>query len=167
MIFVYAAILTLLNAAWLFVTILGLPGNWLMVLGAAGLAWWQPGMFSLWTLGTIAGLALLGELMEFLLGAAGAKKGGGSMWGALGAILGAVVGGVIGTGVLPIIGTIIGACIGAFAGALGFEMALGKKKLVESVSIGKGAAIGRFWGTIAKLTVGVMIWGICTVAAFV
>lgn len=166
MVFVYATLLTLVNVVWLFLTILSLPGNWLMVLGAAGLAWWSPGMFSMGTLIAIAALALLGELLEFLLGAAGAKKGGGSKWGALGAIVGAVVGGLIGTGFLPIIGTIAGACAGAFAGALGLEIITGKK-LVESMKIGKGAAVGRFWGTIAKLTVGVAIFLISAVAAFV
>lgn len=163
---VYATILVLANLVWLFLTILSLPGNWLMVLGAAFLAWFSPGMFSASTLIALAALAMVGELLEFLLGAAGAKKGGGSMWGALGAIVGAVVGGLIGTGFLPIIGTIFGACAGAFGGALGLEILAGKK-LVDSVKIGKGAAIGRFWGTMAKLTVGLAIFLVSAVAAFV
>jgi uncharacterized protein len=74
MIYVYAVLLTLLNLVWWFGILFNLPGTWLMVLLAAMLEWWQPGqfMFSWTTLLVAAGLAWLGEVLELVLGAAGA-----------------------------------------------------------------------------------------------
>lgn len=166
MIYVYAILLVALNCVWLFMQVLSLPGNWLMVASAAILEWLEPGMFSYYTLGGIAMLALLGEVLEFMLGAAGAKKGGGSRWGSIGAIIGALVGGIVGTAIIPIVGSIIGACVGAFAGALIMELVMGKP-LIQSAKIGKGAALGRLWGTLSKLAVGLAIWVVIAFAAFV
>ncbi len=165
--FLYAVLLLLLNTAWLFLVVLGLPGNWLMVLTTALLAWWQwdQQMFSAVTLLIITGIAIAAEVLEFLLSAAGARRGGGSRWGAFGSIIGAIVGAIAGTGFLPIIGSIIGACLGAFAGALVLELITGKG-LGESMRSGRGAAVGRFWGTLSKLTAGAAIWVFVAVAAF-
>lgn len=185
MVFLYAAVLTLVNALWLGLNLLGLPGNWLILATAAG-AWWliggpgelgdlgageagEPGarMFHYGVLIALLVLALLGELLEFLMGAAGAAKSGGSKRGAAGAILGAILGGIIGTIAIPIpiIGSILGACGGAFIGAMVGELH-GGKQVGHAVQIGRGAAVGRFWGTVAKLTVGVAMWLTATVAAF-
>src|SRR2546430_16875774 len=89
-----------------------------MVLVAALLEWWQPGQFMLsWTtLGVAAGLAVLGEVLEFVLGAAGSRHAGGSKRAAALAIVGSLVGGIIGIGIPgPVVGTLNGACPVAFA----------------------------------------------------
>ena len=66
-----------------------------------------------------AGLAVLGEVLEFVLGTAGSRHAGGSQRGAALAIDGSLVGGIAGTALpVPIMGTLIGACLGAFAGSL-------------------------------------------------
>ena len=44
-------------------------------------------------------------------------------------------------------------------GALGKEMS-------EALKIGKGAAVGQFMGTFAKLLVGMGIWLVVTIASF-
>jgi hypothetical protein len=79
MVYIYAVMLSVLNLGfWA-----GIRGNflgtWLMVLVTAVLKWWQPGYVLVsWTvLGVAAGLALLGEVLEFALGAAGARHSGG------------------------------------------------------------------------------------------
>jgi uncharacterized protein YqgC (DUF456 family) len=168
--YLYITVLLALNLVWLFLVVLGLPGTWLMVLSAAGLAWWQPelDLFSTWTLVAVAALAAIGEVLEFVSGALGSKKAGGSTWGALGGLAGAIAGGIFGTVLIPIpiLGSILGACLGAFAGALGAEILAGRE-LAHSVQSGRGAAVGRFVGIVIKLSVGVAIYGTIAIAAFV
>lgn len=168
--YVYISVLLVLNLVWLFLVVLGLPGTWLMVLSAAGLAWWQPelGLFSRWTLVAAAALAAIGEVLEFVSGALGSKTAGGSTWGAVGGLVGALAGGIFGTVLIPIpiIGSILGACLGAFAGALGTELLIGAD-MTKSISSGRGAAVGRFVGILIKLSVGAAIYTVIAVAAFV
>jgi uncharacterized protein len=158
-----------INALWLLVVVFGLPGTWLMVASTALFAWWKwdQGIFSKWTLILIVLLAVLGELIEFFAGVAGAKKTGGSRRGALGALIGALVGAVVGTILIPVpvLGTLIGSCLGAAAGAWGFEL-LGGRKMPQAVNVGVGAGIGRFLGTFLKFILGLLIWSIIAVAAF-
>jgi uncharacterized protein len=80
MVYVYAVVLTLLNLVFWVGILFNLPGTWLMILVPALLEWWQPGQFMYsWTvLFVAAGLAVLGEVLEFVLGAAGSRHAGGS-----------------------------------------------------------------------------------------
>lgn len=172
MIYLYALAMLAINLVWLALNLVGLPGNWLMIFTAGLLAWstWDRGeeMFSSTTLILVVAIALAGEAAEFALSAAGAKKAGSTLWGAVGSIIGAVIGGIAGTVIIPIpvIGSIVGACGGAFAGALALESLTGKP-LVHAIHIGKGAAIGRLWGTLAKLAAGVLIYIALALAAVV
>ena len=93
--YVWAALLLLLNLVWLATVVAGLPGTWLMGVSTALLAWlyWgdpetgEAGMFSLATLIAIVALATVAEIAEFVTGVVGAKKAGGTRWGAVGAIV--------------------------------------------------------------------------------
>ena len=168
MIYLYATLVTLLNLAFWAGILFGLPGIWLMVLVAAIIEWLQPGeyMFSQWSLYVSAGLALLAEVLEFVLGAAGARQAGGSKRGAALAIVGGVIGAVLGTALpIPVLGTVIGACAGAFAGSLLGDRLAGRP-MDQSVEAGRGAAIGRFWGTTSKMTIGAIVFVLLAVAAF-
>lgn len=169
MIYVWATLLVVANTVWLSLTVLGLPGNWLMVASAALVAWlfWDQQMIGRWTLVSLLVLAVVGEVLEFVAGAFGTKTAGGSRGGAFGALLGGLVGAIAGTFVIPIpvLGSLIGACGGAFCGALAFELA-GGQELEPAVRSGVGAGVGRFFGTVAKLVVGVGIWVVAAVAAF-
>ena len=96
MIYAYVAGLTILNLVFWAGILFNLPGTWLMVLSAVLLEWWTPdqvvfGQLALY--GSLA-LALLGELLEFTLGASGARKSGGSKRAAALAIVGGIVGAV-------------------------------------------------------------------------
>ena len=167
-VYVYAMVLTVLNLGFWVGILFNLPGTWLMVLVAALLEWWQPGefMFSWTVLGVAAGLALLGEVLEFVLGAAGSRHAGGSKRAAALAIVGSLVGGIIGTALpVPLVGTLIGACLGAFAGSLIGDLWAGRP-LFPSFEAGWGAAVGRFWGTMTKLAVGAVMMVILALAAF-
>ena len=168
MIYLYATLITLLNLVFWASILFGMPGIWLMLLVAAVIEWLQPGeyMFGQATLYVSAGLALLAEILEFLLGAAGARQAGGSKRGAALAIVGGVIGAVLGTALpIPVLGTLIGASAGAFAGSLLGDRLAGRP-MDRSVEAGRGAAIGRFWGTTSKMIIGAIVFVLLTVAAF-
>lgn len=167
MIYVWLVMLVILNTCWLGLVIFALPGNWLIVISTGLFAWWrweeQP--FSIYILIAITLLAVLGEVVEFLGGAGGAKKAGSGWLGMFGALGGAITGAVLGTFLMPILGTLIGACVGGGLGAWGLEV-MGGKKMKESVRSGVGAGFGVLFGTTAKFAIGVIIWLIVVVAAF-
>jgi uncharacterized BrkB/YihY/UPF0761 family membrane protein len=97
MIHLWATVLVLVNLVWLALNLVGLPGNWLMVLSTAIVAWlyWEipdtpeRHMIGLGSQGAAVGLAFLGEIIEFIAGVFGSKRAGGSRGGA------ATVGGAI------------------------------------------------------------------------
>ena len=168
MVFVYAVILTLVNLGCWFGILFSLPGTWLMILFPALLKWWQPDQvrFSWTVLGVAVGFAVLGEVLEFMLGAVGLRRAGGSRRAAALAIVGSFVGGITGTALpVPIVGTLIGVCLGAFIGALIGDLWAGRT-VSQSVAAGRGAAVGSFWGTISKLAVGAVILVMLAIAAF-
>lgn len=167
--YVYAVVLLLLNVLFWFTILFNLPGTWMMVLAAVVAEWLLPGefLFGLPVLYGAVGLALLAEVLEFGLGAAGARQAGGSKRAALLAIAGGVVGAVLGTAVpVPILGTLLGACAGAFAGSLVGDVWAGRS-LGQSVEAGRGAAVGQFMGTVVKLVIGGVLVVLLGVAAFV
>jgi uncharacterized protein len=109
---------------------------------------------------------VLGEGLEFVLGAAGSRRAGGSRRAAALAILGSLVGGIVGTALpVPMVSILIGACLGAFMGSLLGDLWAGRP-LLPSFAGGWGAAVGRFWGTVSKLTIGGIIVVILTLPAF-
>jgi hypothetical protein len=169
MVYVYAVVLTLMNLLCWVGILFGLPGTWLMVLCSVLLKWWRPDQFMMsWTvLGVAMGLAVLGEVLEFVLGAAGSRRTGGATRGAVLAIVGSIVGGIMGTALpVPLVGTMLGACLGAFAGALLGNLWAGRT-LFQSFAAGRGAAIGWFWGTAAKLAIGAIMAVMLTIAVLV
>lgn len=175
MVWPIAIVLILMNAAWLVLVALGLPGTWLMVATTALVAWWRwpadgsntPPMFSLGVLVAIVVVAVVAEVLEVAAGMVGAKATGGTRRGAVGALVGGLVGAVAGTFLIPIplLGSLIGACLGAGVGAWGLELSGGREH-AAAFKAGMGAGVGRFFGTIVKLTAGVVIWLVVAVAAF-
>jgi uncharacterized protein YqgC (DUF456 family) len=169
MIYLAAGLLVIVNTVWLVLTLLTLPGNWLMVASAAAVAWWgrDAGMISLPVLIVAGALAAGGEVVEFTASAVAVRKTGASRWGAMGSLLGAIVGLIVGTVAipLPIVGSLTGACAGAVVGALLLEIATGRKvKRALRPSLAAGA--GRLAGTLIKFAIGVVIWMMIAVAAF-
>ena len=171
--------LTLLAAAggWL-ANLFSLPGNWLIVL-TAGLAMafaptsdGQPLIG--WTgLGLLLGLAVLGEVVEFAAGAAGAAKRGASkraVWMSVGgAMAGSIAGATAGIPVPlvgPLIGAVLGGGAGAFGGAYAGEAWKGTGRS-DAVAISTAAFKGRLLGTAGKLAVGAVMLVCLTAAMFV
>jgi uncharacterized protein YqgC (DUF456 family) len=161
--------------AWL-TTLIGLPGNWLIVGFAALFAWLvelQAGRGVTWTtVAVLAGLALLGEIVEFAAGAAGAAKQGASKRSVALAMIGAVIGSVLGLAVgspIPVLGSfvmaLLGGAAGAFFGAYSGEAWKGRPHDAR-VAAGRGAFTGRIWGAVGKLAVGAIMLVIVAWEAF-
>ena len=174
MFWLLVVILLLLNAAWLALVALGLPGTWLMVITTALVAWWQwpadsttdAPMIGIGVLAAIVVVATLAEVLELIAGVVGAKATGGGRRGSIGALAGGLIGALAGTFLIPIplLGSLVGACLGAGLGAWGLELSGGRQQ-GAALKAGVGAGVGRFFGTVAKLAAGVLIWLVVAVAA--
>ena len=164
-----------LAAGWL-LTLLSMPGNWLMVAAVALYAYLVPdGRLDIgWpTVATLLGLAVLAEVLEFAAGALGAARAGGSkraaLLGALGSMIGALFGAASGVPV-PVVGSMVGAvlfaCVGALAGAMLGEAWKGRD-FDHSLRVGQAAFWGRLLGTLAKVTMASAIAGIAALAPLI
>ncbi len=150
----------------LLLNIIGLPGLWLMVAAHALYAWFtQDRTLAGWPSSlALLGLALMAELVEFLAGAAGSKRAGGSFRSIVGAIVGGLVGAILGAilvPILPILNAILGACIGSFIGAALLEASVAQRDIEARrqfygrvSTVGWGAFKGRFWGILLKSIIG-------------
>jgi uncharacterized protein YqgC (DUF456 family) len=159
---------------WL-ANLFSLPGNWALLGLTCLFAWLVPHDTSrgvTWnTVWILLALAIVGEIIEFVAGAAGAARQGASrrsiFLSLIGALAGSIVGAIVG---LPIalIGSpfaaLLGGAAGAFLGAyLGESWA--KRPHGQSFEVAKGAFIGRLWGTVGKLAVGAVMLGVAAVDA--
>jgi uncharacterized protein YqgC (DUF456 family) len=173
-----AVLFVLLNLIALATNLLTLPGNWFIVITTLLFAWLVKSDsgrgVSWWGAGVVVGLALLGELVEFAAGAAGAAKSGGSRRGMVlsivGAMIGSLAGAFLGTAIpIPLVGNLIGAIVGGAAGAFGGAY-LGEywkgKNESERLNISTAAMVGRILGTVGKLGIGAIMVVVTTVAAF-
>ncbi len=154
-----------------------LPGNWFIVglaalfVSAQGSGDAAQGMN--WeAVAFLLVLAAGGELIEFLAGAAGAAKQGGSrraiVLALVGTFAGSIAGAVMGVPIPilgPLLGALLGGAAGAFAGAYLGEM-WKHGGADKSVSVGWGAAVGRVLGTLGKLLVGAVMLVVLTVRVF-
>jgi uncharacterized protein len=175
--FLWAVLLVAVGCAAWFLTLVTLPGNWLIVAAAAVFALLLPedaGRGITWiTVGILVGLAILGEIIEFGAGAAGAAKQGASRRAIVLSIIGAMVGSITGLAIgapIPILGSfimaVLGGAAGAFAGGYLGEAWKGRTE-EERMAVGRGAFSGRLWGTVGKLAVGAIMLAILAWDAFV
>jgi len=162
--------------SWL-LNLVGLPGNWLIVASAVIYAWLMPsdGRAAIgWpVVATVAGLAVVGELLELVAGAAGVKRAGGSRRAAVLALAGSLAGGMTGVVVgvpVPLVGPIVAAVLfaagGAFLGAVVGEQWAGRSE-AASYETGLAAFWGRLWGTLAKVLVGAVLVAVVLAALLV
>ncbi len=169
---VAAVIVMFASLAGVGLNIVALPGIWFSI-GVSMLCWWwQPELFSPWTIGAVVALGVLAELCEFFAGAVGARAAGGRRLAALAAIGGGIAGAIIGTGVVPVLGTLVGGACGAglAAGLVGAAPAQGEsdeQPRPTRVRIGRGAATGWLLAVLLKTGFSALIGVVLTVAAFV
>lgn len=145
----------------LLLNIVSLPANWIIV-GLTVL--WRflspvPGNMGLGFFSMLIGAAVLGEVMEFMAQAWGAKKygaGTGAMWAGL---IGAFLGAFLGLPFLLGLGALIGALAGAWLGSYLLEKARGRSEL-EAARAAKGSLVGRFLGIVIKCALGAIMIGL-------
>ena len=158
------ALTMLINAAGVLLVVLQLPGTWLIALVAALLTWWRPDRVP-WAFPVIlVTIALLGEVIELSASARGSRKAGGSHRGTVCGLAASLIGAVLGSFALPPVGTLIGACVGAGLGSYLGDRWAGRPH-GRAVLAGRGAAAGRFWGTVLKLVLAVAMWLVAAFAA--
>jgi uncharacterized protein YqgC (DUF456 family) len=158
-----------LNAGFVLLILLGLPGTWLAI-ATAGLCEWLTDrrLFHWGVFVAVVVIALFGELWELLSSATRAKRAGAKRRGAIGAFLGGIGGAILGTFLIPapLLGTLIGGGLGAFALSAALEHE-GGRDVQEAIRIGQAAGIGHVLGLVGKLACGVLVWLILAVAVFV
>jgi uncharacterized protein YqgC (DUF456 family) len=165
--YVAATLVTLVSLGGIGLTLITLPGIWVMIGFATlvHLVWVD--LYSPWTLAAAVVLGVLAEVAELVASAAGSARAGGSKHGAIWSILGAIVGAIAGSFVVPIIGSIVGGVVGAGLGAVAGELTFGKKHWKDAARVGQGAAVGRFFSTIIKAGFATTIALVLSIAAFV
>lgn len=155
-----------------------LPGIWLMALSALLFRLWRPELVDWWVIIAVLAIALLGEALEFIAGAVGAKRGGGSGRAAIGAVIGGIIGAILGTVVIPIplVGTILGSALGSGLLAVAFELTL--RPSLESTPrapghmgrVGSSAFVGRLVATVIKsvlaVVAAVLLSAVAVIGAF-
>jgi uncharacterized protein YqgC (DUF456 family) len=136
-----------------FSILFGLPGTW-VVLIASFLYDWTTGFARIGypMLAVLLGVALLGELLEYLLGMAGARRFGASRKGAFASLAGGIIGAILCAPVFFGVGALLGLFAGAFLGAFLYEW-MAHRDLARSMKSGLGAFLGRLSGTMVKLLV--------------
>lgn len=133
------------------------PGTPLILLGALLYAFatdFQP--VDGWRLLVLAGMTALAYALDYLSGALGARKLGGSRWAMIGALLGGLVGVFFG---------LLGIVLGPIVGAVGAEFVY-RKEIRAGLKSGLGAVVGMLLGVVAKLSVAVIMVGLFTFWAF-
>ncbi len=142
----------------LLLNIFGLPANWL-ILGLVAL--WKlchptAENLGLWFWLCVVGLALTGEVLEFLMQLFKARRYGSSSSGTFMGMVGAIIGAILLAPIFWGLGAFIGALLGAWLGCFGMELCK-KRPLAEACQAACGAMLGRFFGTVVKCGIGVAI----------
>jgi uncharacterized protein YqgC (DUF456 family) len=156
--FVLAALFLALLLACLGLHVFGLPGNWaILVLVILWDLVHPQAHFGLALYAVLAGLALVGEGLEFLAQLVGAKRYGASLQGNVGGFVGALVGALLGAPFFLGFGALLGAVAGAFFGCYTFERFHGRAG-AAALTAAKGALLGKVLGLAAKTACGVVMW---------
>lgn len=165
-----SVLLTLFLLSCVILTLLGMPGNWGVVL-LAGLAMWlAPKDYLSHVDGKVVialvVIALIGEGIEFAAGALGVGKLGGAKRSAALAVVGSIVGAIVGMFVglpIPVVGSLVASLLFGGVGAL-VGAALGERWVGKdwdgSLQVGIAAFWGKLLGTFGKVVCGAVMAGI-------
>jgi uncharacterized protein YqgC (DUF456 family) len=138
----------------------GLPGSWIAV--AAILIYALATRFSEvgWPmLLVMAGIAVVGEVVESLLGIVYVAHKGATKWGVFGAFAGGIAGAILGSMVMPLVGSILFGFIGAFAGAVALEYHY-YRSLDRALRTGFFAFLGKLNAMFVKFALGLLVLGL-------
>ena len=149
----------------LVLTPLGLPGTFIILAGAVAynLIQWAMAL-SLSALGVLLGIALIGEVLEYVLSVKLASQRGASNPAIWGAVIGGILGAIVGTP-MPIVGSVVGLFIGVFLGAFLVELVV-QKDGARALKSAIGAFYGRVGAILTKSLLGVVMIIIIFAAIF-
>jgi uncharacterized protein YqgC (DUF456 family) len=139
---------------------LGLPGSWVALAGiiiyAAATRFSHVGWVMLVVM---AAIAVVGEVIESLLGLVYVAHRGATKWGVLGALAGGIIGAVVGSMAVPAVGTVIGGLAGAFGFAVLFEY-IYYRSLDRALQTGFAAFVGKLASMFVKFSLGLLVLGL-------
>lgn len=137
--------------------VFNLPGNFI-ILGLSLLFAWYEGFerLDIRLLIVLAAIALLAELVDFLIGVIGAKRYKSSNRAIFVSIIFGLIGGILLSPLFLGLGALIGAFAGAYIGALLVEL-LDGKNLSESLNSAWGVFLGRLGGVFSKVAMGLIM----------
>lgn len=127
-------------------SVVNLPGIWLVLLGYV-----LSGFASSWEIFTpvlvlaVGGGCVVSSVLDNVLSLALSKKFGATWWGLAGAFVGSIVG--------LLISGIAGLLMGSFVGAYIAELLIMKRAISESLKSGAGAVVGWLLGIVMKFTI--------------
>ncbi len=150
---VLLALCTLLN-------LVTLPGNWIVAVLVLLWTWLWPAPQPWYFYAIIAAILLLGEVLDFLTQAWGAKKYGSSNRGALGGMIGAIFGAILLAPFLFGLGAALGALAGAWVGSFVVERLRGMP-MDAAIHSANGSLLGRFLGMVLKFGLGIALVFYC------
>lgn len=146
--------------------VIGLPGNWIMLVILVLYKWLGPNVSTdavTWKfILVMAIIALIGELLEWVIQVKAGRKFGSSGKGDIGGIVGSIIGGIL---LLPLFfgfGAVLGALLGAYVGCFVVEI-VRRRTAKEANKAAWGAFVGRFLGMGLKLGIGIAILGMATI----
>lgn len=143
LILILSILIMLIGIAGSFLPVL--PGIPLVFLGILGYGWYEGFKHvTVQYLAVIGGLTVLSVLVDYVAGAAGAKKVGSSQAGIIGAVLGAIIGIFWGP-----LGILIGPLVGAFIGEY-----IVQKNAERAVKVAGATVVAIFAGIIFKVILG-------------
>jgi len=119
----------------------GLPGSIFVVIAVVAHKYLRPDVFSWWTVGFVAVLAILSSIVDIMGGIWGAKLGGATRSGLIGAAIGGLIGFTFG---------IPGLILGPFLGAICGDIYAKRRNYMELLRSGAGAATGFLISLIAR-----------------
>lgn len=139
--------------AALLLTPLGAPGNWIMVVVVAIAAF--TGRVGYPVLALCVGVALVAEIIEYVILKKMTGKYGGSRRAFWGAIAGGIIGVIVGVPV-PIVGSMIAGFIGSFVGAA-IVTYMEARDMGQAGRVGWGVLMGRMFAAAVKTAAGVIV----------
>jgi uncharacterized protein YqgC (DUF456 family) len=147
-----------LGAAVLLLNAVALPGNWVLLVIATAYAWMTDFVRVGWVaLAVMAGLAVIAEVLELIVGLTWTAKHGATRRGTFGAFVGGLIGAVATAQWVPPFGAMLGAFGGSFAGAYVFEYTAQRRR-DAAMRAGRAAFIGRIVAAAVKTLCGFWMW---------
>ncbi len=107
----------------------------------------------------LTGIAVLGEIIEFLIGTFWITRKGATRAGVIGAFVGGLLLAAVGNSVVPVVGAVLGSFVGAFSGAVAGEY-WHRERMEPSLRVGGQAFLGRLLAIVLKHLLGLVMVGL-------